>query len=438
MAVICFALTASAADEDFSSLTKRLQAEKPKFAQRQQTLLAERYDLTDRQVKGVTMSRGKPVQEGVRVKLPKGMTWERLSALSPEEVREKQLWPAGFLPLPHPHHEAGGMIFPKFLIDEIKKQTDRDLTRFDLDFDMPDHFLPEFPAPIYLTTRPDLGDVSGGRLVTLSNFNELFKDILNPKQLEGLRLLVTPFPQQQFNATEDRRSLKAHPGVACFDCHVNGHTNASTHTVGDIRPNEHRHRIDTPSLRGVNIQRLFGSQRAMKSVEDFTEFEQRGAYFDGIPADAARKGTNILERGSQVQFMAEFQALLDFPPAPKLNLFGKLNPAKASESEMRGQEIFFGKGLCATCHTPPYYTDNSMHNLKVERFFKEVTINGRTASADGSIKTFPLRGIKDSPPYLHDGRLLTLEDTVEFFNLVLELKLNEQEKKNLVAFMQAL
>jgi cytochrome c peroxidase len=183
---------------------------------------------------------------------------------------------------------------------------------------------------------------------------------------------------------------------------------------------------------------LFGSQRALKTVEDFTEFEQRGAYFDGIPADAARKGINVLERGSQVQFMAEFQALLDFPPAPKLNLYGKLNPEKATENEMHGQEIFFGKGQCSACHTPPYYTDNTMHNLKVERFFKEATINGRTTSADGPIKTFPLRGIKDSPPYLHDGRLLTLADTVEFFNLVLELKLNEQEKMDLVAFMSAL
>lgn len=437
-AVACFAPSASAADEDFSALTKRLQAEKPKFEQRQQALLAARYDLADRPAKSITMSRGKPVQEGVRVKLPKGMSWEKLAALSPEEIKEKQLWPAGFLPLPHPHHEAGGMVFPKFLIEETKRQTDRDLTRFDLDFDLPDHFLPEFPAAIYLTTRSDLGDVSQGKLVTLGNFNELFKDILNPKQLEGLRLLVTPFPQQQFNATEDRRSLKAHPGVACFDCHANGHTNASTHTVGDIRPNEHRHRIDTPSLRGVNVQRLFGSQRALKTVEDFTEFEQRAAYFDGIPADAARKGTNVLDRGSQVQSMAEFQELLDFPPAPRLNVFGKLDPAKAGESEMHGQEIFFGKGQCATCHTPPYYTDNTMHNLKAERFFKEVTINGRRASADGPIKTFPLRGIKDSPPYLHDDRLLTLADTVEFFNLVLELKLNEQEKKDLVAFMRTL
>src|SRR5450830_217682 len=437
-AVACFALTASATDEDFPTLAKRLQAEKSKFAQRQQALLAERYDLTDRPAKDSTMSRGKPVQEGVRVKLPAGMTWEQLANMSPEEVKSRQLWPAGFLPLPHPHHEAGGMVFPKFLIEETKRQTDRDLTRFDLDFDLPDHFLPEFPAPIYLTTRLDLGDVSQGKLVTLSNFNELFKDILNPKQLEGLRLLVTPFPQQQFNAIEDRRSLKASQGVACFDCHANGHTNASTHTVGDIRPNEHRHRIDTPSLRGLNVQRLFGSQRAMKTVEDFTEFEQRAAYFDGIPADAARKGTNVLERGSQVHFMSEFEAILDFPPAPKLNVFGKLDASKASASEMRGQGVFFGKGQCAACHTPPYYTDNLMHNLKVERFFKEVTINGRKASADGPIKTFPLRGIKDSPPYLHDDRLLTLEDTVEFFNLVLELKLSVQEKNDLLAFLRVL
>ena len=431
------ALSASAA-EDFDSLVKRLQAEKPAFADRHKKLLSERYDLADKPAQGATMSRGKPMQSGVRVKLPEGKTWEDLAAMSPDEIKSKNVWPAGFYPLPHPHHEAGGMLFPQPLIDETKRQTDRDLTRFDLDFDLPQHLLPEFPAPIYLTTRPDLGDVSQGKLVTVTNFFSLFKNVLNPKQLEGLRLLVTPFPQAQFNATEDRRSLHAHLGVSCFDCHANGHTNAATHTVGDIRPNEHRHRIDTPSLRGVNIQRLFGSQRALKTVEDFTEFEQRAAYFDGEPDQATRKGVNILERGSQVHFMAEFQSILDFPPAPKLNVFGKLDAAKASENELRGQTLFFGKAQCATCHTPPYYTDNSMHNLRVERFFNEKMINGRIASADGPIKTFPLRGIKDSPPYLHDDRLLTLEDTVEFFNLVLETKLTAPEKTDLVAFLRAL
>lgn len=424
--------------ETFDALVRRLQAEKPKFAERHKQLLDERYDLSDKPAEGVTMAKGKAVQGGVRVKLPDGTTWDEIAGMTPDDIKAKDLWPAGFFPLPHPHHEAGGMVFPQPLIDELKKQTDRDVSRFDLDFDLPQHLLPEFPAPIFLTTRPDLGDVSKGQLVTIANFHELFKDILNPKQIEGLRLLVTPFPQQQFNALDDRRSLKPSLGVSCFDCHANGHTTAATHTVGDIRPNEHRHRIDTPSLRGVNVQRLFGSQRALKSVEDFTEFEQRAAYFDGDPPAATKKGVNILERGSQVHFMAEFQAILDFPPAPKLDVFGKLDPAKASEAELRGQAVFFGKGQCATCHTPPYYTDNSMHNLKVERFFKEKMINGRKASADGPIKTFPLRGIKDSPPYLHDDRLLTLEDTVEFFNLVLSVKLTADEKKDLVAFLRAL
>jgi len=424
--------------EDFASAMARMKAAKAGVMKRQTDLLSQRYDLSDRPVQGVTMSGGKPVQGGVRVKLPRGMTWEALAAMDPDEIREKDLFPAGFYPLPHPNHPEGGMLFPKFHIDEIKKQEARDLTRFDLDFDLPDHLLPEFPAPIFLTTRPDLGDVSRGKVVTIDNFYELFNGILNPKQLEGLRLLVTPFPQQQLNQTEDRRSERPSRGVTCFDCHVNGHTNAATHLVGDIRPQEFRHRLDTPTLRGVNIQRLFGSQRALKSVEDFTEFEQRAAYFDGDPVIATKKGVNILERGSQVHFMAEFQALLDFPPAPKLGVDGLLDPRRSTEAELRGQELFFGKAKCGPCHPAPYYTDNLMHNMRAERFYTPRLINGRMASADGPIKTFPLRGIKDSPPYLHDGRLLTLEDTVEFFNLMMETKLTEQEKADLVAFMRQL
>jgi cytochrome c peroxidase len=424
--------------EPFASMFGRMKADKPKLMKAQADLLAERYDLSNRAAKGLTMFRGKPVQEGIRAKLHGGATWESLAAMAPDEIREKDLFPRGFFPLPHPHQAEGGMIFPKFEIDELKKQEARDLTRFDLDFDLPDHVLPEFPPPIFLTTRPDLGDVSQGKLVTISNFYELFNGILNPKQIEGFRLLLTPFPQQQFNMTEDRRSEAPSRGVACFDCHANGHTNAGTHLVGDIRPQEFRHRIDTPTLRGVNIQKIFASQRAMTSVEDFTEFEQRGAYFDGDPVIATKKGVNILERGSQVHFMAEMQKLFDFPPAPKLRFDGKLDTAMASPAEVRGQALFFGKAQCSVCHVAPYYTDGLMHNLHAERFYKPRMVNGRMASADGPIKTFPLRGIKESPPYLHDGRLITLEDTVEFFNLVLGTKLNAEEKSDVVAFLRAL
>lgn len=424
--------------EEFSATMAKMKSAKAGIMKKHSDLLTARYDLANRPHPQATMSRGKAVQDGVRVKLPEGMTWDQVADLRPETIKEKNLFPIGFLPLPHPNQAEGGMLFPASHIHEIKKQEGRDLTRFDLDFDLPDYLLPEFAPPMYLTTRPDLGDVSKGKLITVDNYYALFKDILNPKQLEGLRLLVTPFAQQQFNATDDRRSERPHRGVTCFDCHVNGHTNAATHLVGDIRPQAFRHRLDVPSLRGACVQRLFGSQRALRSLEDFTEFEQRAAYFDGDPVAATRKGVNVLDRGGQVHFMGELQSLLDFPPAPKLNVFGKLDAAQATEAEKHGQALFFGKAQCSVCHPAPYYTDNTMHNLKVERFYKPRDINGRMASADGPIKTFPLRGIKDSPPYLHDGRLLTLADTVEFFNLVLELKLSEDEKRDLVAFLLCL
>lgn len=271
--------------EDFDSIMAHMKKAKPRVMKRHMDLLKVRYDLSDRPAKGVKMSGSKAVQEGMRAKLPEGMTWEKLASMTPEQIREQDAFPRGFLPLPHPNHAEGGMVFPLMHINEIKKQEARDLTRFDLDFDLPEHLLPDFPAPVFLTTRPDLGDVSKGQLITIDNYYELFNGILNPKQLEGLRLLVTPFPQQQFNQTEDRRSARPSRGVTCLDCHANGHTNGATHLVGDIRPQEFRHRLDTPSLRGVNVQRLFGSQRALKTVEDFTEFEQRAAR----PCSSARR-----------------------------------------------------------------------------------------------------------------------------------------------------
>jgi cytochrome c peroxidase len=422
--------------ETFKAMRAKDMADKKAVMARQQKLLEERYDLTKRVHDKIKMTRGKPIAVGPATKLPSGMTWEQLAAMSPHDICAKGLFPKGFLPLPHPHHEVGGMLFPQMEIKQLAR-----LERFDLDFDLPEHFLPEFPPAIFLTTRPDLGDVSQGKMVTLDNYNEIFNGILNAKDLEGIRLLVTQFPQQQFNATYDRKTDKPAGmiGVACFDCHVNGHTSAATHLVGDIRPQSHRRRIDTPSLRGVNIQRLFGSQRALKSVEDFTEFEQRAAYFDGDTLSSAAKGINPLDRASQVHFMSEFQELLAFPPAP-LGWDGNLDPRKFSEDspEMRGQKVFFGKAKCATCHPAPYYTDNLMHDLQVERFYNTQKINGMIATKQGPIKTFPLRGIKESPPYFHDGRLLTLEDTVEFFNLILELKLTRNEKKDLIAFLRQL
>lgn len=417
--------------EPFEVTMEKDIAKKPQVMQEHMDYLNARYDLSRRTTYKVTMSGGKPLPVGPTARLPEGMTFEKLAKMSPAEIKEKGIFP--YKPLAFIEHSVGGMTFPKHVLKVLPR-----LERFDLDFDLPEHFLPEFPPPIYLTTHKEAGDVSQGKLVTIDNYYELFNGLLNPKQLEGLRLLVTQFPQQQFNATDDRKSAKPSLGVTCFDCHANGHTNRATHLVGDIRPQAHRNRINTPSLRGVNVQRLFGSQRGLKSIEDFTEFEQRAAYFDGDPCIATKKGVNIPERGSQVHFMAEFQALLDFPPAPKLDIYGKLDPKKATRDELAGQNLFFGKAKCMECHAAPFYTDNTMHDLQVERFYKSEMVHKQYIRPEGAIKTFPLRGVKDSPPYLHDGRCLTLEDTVEFFNLIQELKLTPQEKHQLVAFMRQL
>lgn len=408
--------------QTFAEVLKEETAAKPKAMAAQMKLLEARYDLKPKLDKEAKMSRGKPLCVGPTARLGKGMTWEKLAEMDADEVRKQGLFP--YPRLPHPKHTPGGMVFPDMQIAMFPR-----LHRFDVDFDLPEAFLPEFPPAMFLQSRPELGDVSRGEVVTLANFFELFKDNITPVQMDGLRLLLTPMPQEEFNATDDRRTVTPSPGVSCFDCHVNGHTTGQIELSPDIRPQHRRIRLDTPSVRGVFNMQLHGSKRSIRSIRDFSQFEQRTAYFNGDHIHAAKKGIVVISP-QQAAHMERMQNMLDFPPAPKLNVFGKLIKGKATESELRGEKLFFGKAQCAVCHPAPFYIDNFMHNLQVERFVDE--------PPTGPVKTFTLRGIKDSPPYLHDGRLLTLEDTVEFFNIILELRLEDQEKKDLVAFMRAL
>jgi cytochrome c peroxidase len=395
---------------------------KPAVMQAQRELLERRYDLTPRLERSITMSRGKPLAVGPTAKLRAGATWEQLAAMRPAEIKQQGLFP--YPALPHPKHSAGGQVFPKIQLEMFPR-----LERFDVEFDLPDEFLPEFPPAMFLQNRPELGDVSRGEVVSINNYYRLFKDLLTPVQLDGLRMLLTPFPQEEFNPTDDRKSVQPSLGVTCFDCHVNGHTTAQFHLTPDMRPQRRRMRLDTVSLRGLYNQQLHGSKRSLRSVEDFTEFEFRTAYFNGDAIHAMKKGFTMLDR-VQVSHMAQVQNMFDFPPAPKLNEVGKLDPALASQNELRGQELFFGKARCAECHPAPSYMNQQMADLHLERFLAE--------PGDGPVKVFTLRGIKESPPYLHDGRLLTLEDTVEFFNLVLQTRLSTDEKRDLVAFLRQL
>ena len=406
--------------ESFEVVRGRDVAEKPETMSKHMALLRERYDLSGKTDPNARMSGGKLLPVGPTAKLRNGMTWEGLGSMLPEEIKQKGAFP--YPPLPHVKHATGGMV-----VAPMQLETHPELVRFDVDFDLPEAYLPEFPPPLFLISRPDLGDVSGGEEITINNYYKKLNGILTPFQLEGMRLLVTPVAQQQFNVTVDRKADKAQDAVSCLTCHTNGHTSGVFHLNPDNRPQDTRFRIDTVSLRGVNIQHFFGSKRALRSLEDFSEVEAKTAYFDGDQVIALKKGARRFTR-EEIAAMAAMQNMIAFPPTPKLDIQGRLNPAKATESELRGENIF--SMACASCHPAPYYTDNLAHDLQVERFY-----DGR---AEGLIKTFALRGIKDSPPYMHDGRCLTLEDTVEFFNLIQGLKLTVQQKTDLVAFMRTL
>ncbi|MFT3765254.1 MAG: cytochrome B6 [Minicystis sp.] len=411
-------------NEDPLSIMRREIANKPTIMQAQQKLLAQRYDLSPHLDPVARMARGKPLCVGPTARLAEGVTWDKLASMAPAEIKQQGLFP--YPSLPHPLQANGGQVFPKMQIEMFPR-----LERFDVEFDLPEAFLPEFPPAIFLQNRPELGDVSRGEVVSINNYYRLFKDILTPVQLDGLRLLLTSFPQEEFNPTDDRKTKDPSLGVTCLDCHINGHTTAQFHLNPDIRPQDRRFRLDTVSLRGLFNQQIHGSKRSLRSVEDFTEFEQRTAYFNGDAIHAMKKGMNILDR-IQVSHMAQMQNMFDFPPAPKLDAStGRLDGSKATPSEIHGEQLFFGKAQCGSCHAAPFYLDNQMHDLHIERFLKD-------EPGDGPIKTFTLRGIKESPPYMHDGRCLTLEDTVEFFNLVLGLKLEPEEKRDLVAFMRTL
>jgi cytochrome c peroxidase len=395
--------------------------QKPQLMADCEKYMKSRYDFHGRAIEGATMSGGKPIMAGPVARLPQGInSWESLAALAPEEIRLRNLFP--YVPLAHPLHTTAHMLFPKQWTDVHPEHE-----RFDVDFDIPDAYLPEFPPPMFLTTHKELGDVTGGREVTLSNYYEIFDGLLTGEQMEGLKELLRPTATTWFNHTTHRVTIEPSAGVACLSCHVNGHTNGAIELAPDSRPNPARLRVDTPTMRGnFNLLQL-SSKRSIRSMDHFSEVEE---YFDGDPGALGQPIGLANRQRALTNRMGDFNAILDYPPAPKLTPLMMLDKSLATEQELRGEALFHGKAQCIKCHSGPAFVDDYMHDLRVERFY--------TGRPEGPIKTFPLRGIKDSPPYLHDGRCPTLHDTVEFFNLVLDLDLASDEKEDLVAFLLCL
>ncbi|MCB1099376.1 MAG: cytochrome C [Verrucomicrobiae bacterium] len=394
--------------------------QKPGLMQDIYDYMASRFNFNKASIPNAHMSGGKPVMLGPVARLKDSVaSFEDLGSLPAAEIRKRDLFP--YKPLAHPLQSTAHMVFPQSWIAAHPQHA-----RIDVDHDFPDAYLPEFPPPMFLTTHLELGDVTNGTEVTIDNYYEIFDGLLTPEQMEGLKELLRPSPTTWFNQTTHRVTTAPSKGVACLDCHVNGHTNAAFELGPDSRPNMARLRVDTPTLRGNFNLMQFSSKRSIRSMDHFSEVEE---YFDGDPGMQQAIGPRAVKREVSNR-MADFNAILDNPPAPKLDPLMQLDPALANASELRGEKLFQGKARCATCHYGPAFVDDYMHDLKAERFY--------VGRPEGPIKTFPLRGIKDSPPYLHDGRCPTLHDAVEFFNIVLQTKLTKQEKDDLVAYLLCL
>lgn len=395
--------------------------QKPVLMKAVDAYMASRYNFSGDAIPGEFMSGGqKAIMKGPVARLPKGIpSWEELAALPPDEIKERDLFP--YKPLAHPLQTVAHMVFP-----DMWNKAHPEHIRMDVDHDFPDIYLPEFPPPMFLTTHKELGDVTNGTEVTLANYYGIFDGLLTPEQMEGLKELLKPTPTTWFNQTIHRITEAPSAGVSCFSCHVNGHTNGAFELAPDSRPHLARLRVDSPTMRGNYQLMQLSSKRSIRSMDHFAEVEE---YFDGDQGMMVFIGPRSQQR-QVTNRMGDFNSILDFSPAPRLGPMGNLVAEKSTEEELRGEALFFGKAKCSTCHSGPAFVDDYLHDLQVERFYK-----GRP---EGPLKTFALRGIKDSPPYLHDGRCPTLGDTVEFFNLILELELTRQEKEDLVAYMLCL
>ena len=123
---------------DPSEIVKKESANKLNVMNAHRQVLERRYNLQPKTDTAVKMARGKLVPIGPTARLPQGMSWDQISALSAADIKQRDIFP--YRSLPHPLQANGGQVFPKMQIEMFAR-----LERFDVDFDLPDAFIPEFP-----------------------------------------------------------------------------------------------------------------------------------------------------------------------------------------------------------------------------------------------------------------------------------------------------
>ncbi|WP_281931641.1 cytochrome-c peroxidase [Roseibium album] len=194
-------------------------------------------------------------------------------------------------------------------------------------------------------------------------------------------------------------------------------------------------------------------------------------------------GTEYPRLGHAWMAIAAFERTLVQTDTPFDN-YMRGDDAALDEAQKRGLELFTGKAGCSQCHNGALLTNQKYYNLGVPpydgwetdeiaqiTFRYELYAKGSTEEMYRTFKDDPgayfrakdkshlgkfrvpsLRYTKYTAPYMHNGMIETLEDVVEFYNqgggenefaktkseLIKPLGLNDDEKADLVAFLESL
>ena len=229
-------------------------------------------------------------------------------------------------------------------------------------------------------------------------------------------------------------------GIACSTCHNRSDVNRdffipglSSHPGGmDVdgaffnpmfndRQDDH---LDTPSMRGIRFTAPYGRDGREPSLRRFIR--------NVIVTEFAGAEPTPFQLDAMEAYIKQF----DFLPNPKIDRAGQLTDL-ASDAAKRGEVLFntefsgLGDKACASCHTPDrYFRDGQVYDIGTA----EPPFPGGTASP---FETPTLRNINFTAPYMHDGSLPTLASVVDWFNDSKDLGLDNEQRADLTAYLEA-
>jgi len=243
--------------------------------------------------------------------------------------------------------------------------------------------IPTGPNPRNMTVTPD------GRTLLVAEHLGDSVAVIDIDTLKMIRRIDLGGPREQTAARRGARVFHDATGTfqgefSCRSCHPDGHTDGLTWDF---------------EIDGVGRQRL--ETRSLRGVRDTAPFKWSGKNPD-LETQCGRRFSRVLMRSApfRPQQLADLVTYIESLPMPPRRT-GLLDP----EAVERGRRLFFrqvaGDGQviskaqrCDTCHRPPLFTDR----LKAD------------VGTSGAFDTPHLTGVGMSPPYLHDGRALTLEE----------------------------